>query len=147
MEATFRRIQGPYGKSRRYMISLPREYAERVLRRGYEGFVLMIINNIAILVPSKGYDMDSLLERAKGNYPYLEDVERVLVGEESILLRLERLADRLERSLAMLRTLPERIDRLVQPMEVEELSAPQEEVPSYLKDNPWLEILSKRGRE
>lgn len=147
MDIVFRKIQGPYGRSRRYLISLPREYAEHVLRRGYKGIAVVVINTIALLIPSKGYDMDSINEKVRGNYLYLEDIERALHGNEPLISRLEKLVARLEKSVSTLHVVMEE-PRLEPELRVpEEATLPKSEsnIPSYLRNNPWLEILSRRG--
>jgi len=148
MELEFRRIQGPYGKSRRYMISIPRWYAERILKLGYQGVVFMAIDNIAIIVPSKGYEIDILKERVINNMLYLKDVEAILLGKTSLISRLNEVVSRLEKWLYDLKhiriTTPTRItEHEVRPSDEEEIL---EDMPSFLKDNPWLRILSKRGK-
>lgn len=69
-----------------------------------------------------------------------------------VLNALELYMSRDERILIELRELKEEIRRLSynKPLKLTEVKAlvqEKGELPSYLKDNPWVEILAKRGRE
>ncbi|MEM2897304.1 MAG: hypothetical protein QXG01_07040 [Candidatus Bathyarchaeia archaeon] len=72
---------------------------------------------------------------------------------------LERLKDRVSSLEQSVYSLKEELSRIkldnklkevipnTKPCKVEERIQVDEDLPSFLKDNPWLEILSKRGRE
>ena len=148
MELEFRRIQGPYGKSRRYIMTIPRQYAERVLKLGYQGVAFIMVGNIAIVMPSKGYELDTLKERVAENLLYIRDLEAILTGKTSLLSRLDKILSKIEDFLRNAKStrafeMPSEITRQYDDVKSEYKEG---DVPSFLKDNPWLEILSKRGK-
>ncbi|MCD6509364.1 MAG: hypothetical protein J7L11_03110 [Thermoprotei archaeon] len=140
----FRKVRGPYGRSRQYILSLPRAYVEEVLRLGYSGFLAIPIRTLMLLVPCKGYDAELIADRVRRNFPFLEELEEALMGKEPLLMKLESAVRRLEKSLKLLEnsSLPTYSNKL---RSSPELPSSSSSLPSYLRDNPWLDILSKRG--
>jgi len=65
---------------------------------------------------------------------------------ERRLARLEREIERVTREAPRLVSRGITIEERVAPIS-EEVAEGLEELPSYLRDNPWVEILSRRGRE
>ncbi len=94
----------------------------------------------------KGVELDSITRR-------IDSLEERVRNLESALPRISRLSEELEelrREISLLRRevrslSSAKVTRPEVPAKVEEL--PGEELPSYLRDNPWLEILSRRARE
>ncbi len=140
----FRKVRGPYGRSRQYILSLPRAYVEEVLRLGYSGFLAIPIRTLMLLVPCKGYDVELIADRVRRNFPFLEELEEALMGKEPLLMKLESAVRRLEKSLKLLEnsSLPTYSNKL---RSSPELPSSSSSLPSYLRDNPWLDILSKRS--
>jgi len=140
----FRKVRGPYGRSRQYILSLPRAYVEEVLRLGYSGFLAIPIRTLMLLVPCKGYDAELIADRVRRNFPFLEELEEALMGKEPLLMKLESAVRRLEKSLKLLEnsSLTTYSNKL---RSSPELPSSSSSLPSYLRDNPWLDILSKRS--
>jgi len=140
----FRKVRGPYGRSRQYILSLPRAYVEEVLRLGYSGFLAIPIRTLMLLIPCKGYDAELIADRVRRNFPFLEELEEALMGKEPLLMKLESAVRRLEKSLKLLEnsSLTTYSNKL---RSSPELPSSSSSLPSYLRDNPWLDILSKRG--
>ncbi len=152
MKPELRKIQGPYGRSRRYILSLPRYYAEYLLRHGYENVLIIKVGAIALLVPAKGYEVNDILGRAIQNYSFLIDLEKALLKGRPLVLRLEEVLRRLEEYIETMRIHIQNQKLLVKPYyknseEVTFTNAEESALPSYLRNNPWLEILSKRGND
>ena len=140
----FRKVRGPYGRSRQYILSLPRAYVEEVLRLGYSGFLAIPIRTLMLLIPCKGYDAELIADRVRRNFPFLEELEEALMGKEPLLMKLESAVRRLEKSLKLLEnsSLTTYSNKL---RSSPELPSSSSSLPSYLRDNPWLDILSKRS--
>lgn len=141
----FRKVRGPYGRSRQYILSLPRAYVEGVLRLGYNGFLAVPIRTLMLLIPCKGYDAELIAERVRRNFPFLEELEGALMGKEPLLMKLESAVRRLERSLKLLENSSLVAYPLNKLRDSPEPPSSSSSLPSYLRDNPWLDILSKRG--
>lgn len=151
MKVEFRRIQGPYGKSRRYNITLPREYAEEVLKQGYRGLALVRLEDILILIPSKGFDIDDLSNRIERNITILYDTISILKGRTSSIQLLRNITEELKAYINTLKSIKIPLKaRMIEEVKVKrELEFKEElkSIPSFMRDNPWLEILAKRGTE
>lgn len=111
---------------------------------GYSGFLAIPIRTLMLLVPCKGYDVELIADRVRRNFPFLEELEEALMGKEPLLMKLESAVRRLEKSLKLLEnsSLTTYSNKL---RSSPELPSSSSSLPSYLRDNPWLDILSKRG--
>ncbi|RLF24895.1 MAG: hypothetical protein DRN15_01280 [Thermoprotei archaeon] len=155
MEVVYRKMQGPYGKSRRYVISLPKEFAEPLLKEGYDTLLVVRIDRTLLLVPVRGFEIDDVLHRVKENYLHLIEVEKAIIDGNSGLMMLEDAVKKLESIVSNLEYKLKEIKleiKITSPIkhfekEFEGVKEPEEELPSYLKDNPWLDILLRRGQE
>ena len=87
---------------------------------------------------------------------YLKELARELGldgGEEFeevvayALLKLIRMVTEIRESLNLMRESKVREVLTVEPVQVGEVGEIEEELPSFARDNPWLSVLAKRGKE
>ncbi|MEM2882145.1 MAG: hypothetical protein QXL35_02695 [Candidatus Bathyarchaeia archaeon] len=139
-------------------LALPKLYASMIDGEIFEerglGLITFDERRLDEAIPAKEAEPESA--KASSARPGAEGEE--LRGLRAKVLELEALVKSLDRELRALREMP-MISQPAQDLALEEplpsrpaSSAPPSplqsgELPSYFKDNPWLEILAKRGRE
>jgi len=133
-------------------VALPKLYASMIDGEIFEerglGLITFDERRLDEVVPARASEPEAA--RAPAGRP--EGIEE-LEGLRAKVSELEALVRALDRELKALREVP------VAPQAAQDLAAqplsnrpappapPTGELPSYFRDNPWLEILAKRGRE
>ncbi len=148
------------GKANRIYLAIPRAYSSvidaELLREQGIGLLTFDDKRLAEVLPPKTSEVDQLDVRRDAPSPLkdeLNDLRQRICSLETALSAAEKKISLLQGELRKLGTQFKEGERLEQPiqgigrkMEMK-LTGTGGELPSFLLDNPWLEVLTERGKE
>ncbi len=146
-EVQQREQQGPAVELMTRMISMLEELLRKV--EGLEVRVATGVQARERVVPETASEVNELLRRLEElemRVISLEGLRRLAAEVEALRARVESLAKQLA-ALAEREQVTAPKTAEVRPAHWTSDASPGFELPSFLKDNPWVEILSKKGRE
>ena len=111
------------------------------------GIGVVVVDGASVREVMRSTPIETPMPRGQGSDQRIEALERSIRALEARVKELEDKVDQLMQALAELKRAPQRVEerRQVQATQGVSVQVPSD-VPSFVKDNPWLGILMSKGK-
>lgn len=110
------------------------------------GIGVVVVDGVSVREIMRSTPIETPMPRGQGSDQRIEALERGIRALETRVKELEDKVDQLMQALAELKRAPQRVEerRQVQATQGVNVQVPSD-VPSFIRDNPWLGILMSKG--